>query len=45
MIDVGPDRVSAQLDEPPTGVAPGQAIVYYDGTQVIGSATITFNYT
>lgn len=39
-IEAGPDGVSAHLDEPLTGVAPGQAMVYYDGSQVIGSATI-----
>ncbi len=39
-IKAGPDRISAELDEALTGVAPGQAIVYYDGSQVIGSATI-----
>jgi len=33
--------VSAVLDEPLRGVASGQAIVMYDGTQVVGSATIT----
>jgi tRNA-specific 2-thiouridylase len=29
------------LDEPLRGVAPGQAVVLYDGTRVIGSATIS----
>ncbi|HCA85648.1 MAG TPA: tRNA 2-thiouridine(34) synthase MnmA, partial [Streptomyces sp.] len=28
------------LTEPVRGVAPGQAIVLYDGTRVVGSATI-----
>ncbi len=35
------DSVSVELDEPLTGVAPGQAIVYYDGGRVVGSATIS----
>jgi tRNA-specific 2-thiouridylase len=29
-----------RFDEPQEGVAPGQAIVLYDDTRVIGSATI-----
>jgi tRNA-uridine 2-sulfurtransferase len=29
------------LDEPTTGVAPGQAVVIYDGSRVLGSATIS----
>jgi tRNA-specific 2-thiouridylase len=33
--------VSVELDEPLTGVAPGQAIAYYDGSRVVGSATIS----
>ncbi|MCW2810866.1 MAG: mnmA [Friedmanniella sp.] len=28
------------LEEPATGVAPGQAVVVYDGSRVVGSATI-----
>ena len=36
----GPERVVIELDEPTEGVAPGQAAVLYDGTRVIGSATI-----
>ncbi|HEY6740297.1 MAG TPA: aminomethyltransferase beta-barrel domain-containing protein, partial [Actinopolymorphaceae bacterium] len=28
------------LLEPAMGVAPGQAVVLYDGTRVVGSATI-----
>ena len=39
-IDVTGDRVVAHLDEPARGVAPGQAMAMYDGTRVIGSATI-----
>jgi tRNA-specific 2-thiouridylase len=34
------DRVVAQLIQPVRGVAPGQTLVLYDGTRVIGSATI-----
>ena len=39
-IDVFDDGVVARLDEPARGVAPGQAMAMYDGTRVIGSATI-----
>jgi tRNA-specific 2-thiouridylase len=35
------DLVIATLDIPVAGVAPGQALVMYDGTRVVGSATIT----
>ena len=31
---------SVELLEPAYGVAPGQAVVIYDGTRVVGSATI-----
>ena len=34
------DRVRARLLTPATGVAPGQTLVLYDGTRVLGSATI-----
>jgi tRNA-uridine 2-sulfurtransferase len=33
-------RLTVRFTEPVRGVAPGQAIVLYDGTRVIGSATI-----
>jgi tRNA-specific 2-thiouridylase len=33
-------RVEVTLDEPVLGVAPGQAVVLYEGTRVVGSATI-----
>jgi tRNA-uridine 2-sulfurtransferase len=33
-------RLVVELDEPTEGVAPGQAAVLYDGTRVVGSATI-----
>jgi tRNA-specific 2-thiouridylase len=34
------DEVSVRLDAPQRGVAPGQAVVLYDGSRVVGSATI-----
>ncbi|WP_020574747.1 tRNA 2-thiouridine(34) synthase MnmA [Actinopolymorpha alba] len=34
------DTLRVELAEPAVGVAPGQAVVLYDGTRVIGSATI-----
>jgi len=38
---VGPDRgVGVRLDRPLTGVARGQTLALYDGTRVVGSATI-----
>jgi tRNA-specific 2-thiouridylase len=37
----GGDRVSVDLLEPAQGIAPGQAAVVYDGSRVVGSATIT----
>ncbi len=36
----GPDHVEIELTEPAWGVAPGQTAVIYDGTRVVGSATI-----
>ncbi|MEQ6902349.1 tRNA 2-thiouridine(34) synthase MnmA [Nocardioides sp. YIM 152588] len=40
---VSPDgtEVEIELRDPAFGIAPGQAAVVYDGTRVIGSATIT----
>jgi tRNA-uridine 2-sulfurtransferase len=35
------DEVQVELREPLRGVAPGQAVVLYDGDRVIGSATIS----
>jgi tRNA-specific 2-thiouridylase len=35
------EEVVIELHEPAQGVAPGQAAVIYDGTRVVGSATIT----
>jgi tRNA-specific 2-thiouridylase len=34
------EAVRVRLAEPARGIAPGQAVVLYDGTRVIGSATI-----
>lgn len=34
------DSLTVRFAEPQRGVAPGQAIVLYDGTRVVGSATI-----
>lgn len=39
-VDPATDAVTVQFAEPQEGVAPGQAIVLYDETRVIGSATI-----
>ncbi|MFD2079716.1 tRNA-specific 2-thiouridylase [Actinopolymorpha cephalotaxi] len=38
---VDDDVLRVELAEPATGVAPGQAVVIYAGTRVIGSATIS----
>ena len=35
------DGLVVELHEPAEGIAPGQAVVVYDGTRVVGSATIT----
>jgi tRNA-specific 2-thiouridylase len=35
------DRLAVALDEPAAGVAPGQAVVLYEGSRVVASATIT----
>ncbi|HEY9292222.1 MAG TPA: tRNA 2-thiouridine(34) synthase MnmA [Microlunatus sp.] len=40
-VQVDGDSILVQLDEPLTGVAPGQAVVYYDHDRVVGSATIS----
>jgi tRNA-specific 2-thiouridylase len=39
-IDLRDDALVVATDEPLSGVAPGQAVVCYDGTRVVGSATI-----
>jgi tRNA-specific 2-thiouridylase len=38
--EVAGDELRVRFDEPMRGVAPGQAVVLYDGTRVVGSATI-----
>jgi len=35
------DEVAVELLDPAYGIAPGQAVVIYDGTRVVGSATIS----
>jgi tRNA-specific 2-thiouridylase len=40
-VDVSGDRVDIDLLDPAEGIAPGQAAVIYDGTRVVGSATIS----
>jgi tRNA-specific 2-thiouridylase len=34
------DRLDVELMVAARGIAPGQAVVVYDGTRVVGSATI-----
>ena len=41
MVRVDGDAVEVDLLEPAAGIAPGQAVVLYDGTRVVGSATIS----
>jgi tRNA-specific 2-thiouridylase len=41
VVTVSGDTVDVELLEPAEGIAPGQAVVVYDGTRVVGSATIT----
>lgn len=40
-VTVDGDEVQVDLHDPAQGIAPGQAVVVYDGTRVVGSATIT----
>ncbi|SEB28662.1 tRNA methyl transferase, partial [Nocardioides exalbidus] len=40
VVTVEGDRVAIELLDPAEGIAPGQAAVIYDGTRVVGSATI-----
>ena len=35
------DALDVRLDEPMRGLAPGQSVVVYDGTRVLGQATLT----
>ena len=39
-VEVGDGEVHVELHDPAYGIAPGQACVIYDGTRVVGSATI-----
>ena len=39
--DEAAGTVEVELHEPAFGIAPGQAVVVYDGTRVVGSATIS----
>jgi len=39
-VTVDGDTVRVELRNPASGVAPGQAVVIYDGSRVVGSATI-----
>ncbi|WP_418063687.1 tRNA 2-thiouridine(34) synthase MnmA [Pimelobacter simplex] len=41
VVRVGDDALVVDLLDPADGIAPGQAVVVYDGTRVVGSATIT----
>ena len=41
LVRVEDERVEIELHEPAEGIAPGQAAVIYDGTRVVGSATIS----
>jgi tRNA-specific 2-thiouridylase len=40
-VTVAGDEVTVDLHDPAQGIAPGQAVVVYDGSRVVGSATIT----
>jgi len=40
-VTVGDDGLDIELVDPAYGIAPGQAAVVYDGTRVVGSATVT----
>jgi tRNA-specific 2-thiouridylase len=41
VVSVADDEVDVELLDPAYGIAPGQAVVVYDGTRVVGSATIS----
>lgn len=42
--DAAAGRVRVRFtEEPPVGVAPGQAVVFYDGDQCLGGATIAYS--
>ena len=40
-VDADDGRVEIELLDPAEGIAPGQAAVVYDGSRVVGSATIS----
>jgi tRNA-specific 2-thiouridylase len=40
LVTVDGDTIDVRLLDPASGIAPGQAVVVYDGTRVVGSATI-----
>lgn len=40
-VRVDGEEIAIELLEPAEGIAPGQAAVFYDGTRVVGSATIS----
>ena len=40
VVHVAGDDVTVELHDPAYGIAPGQAVVVYDGSRVVGSATI-----
>ena len=40
VVSVNGDDVYVDLLDPASGIAPGQAVVLYDGSRVVGSATI-----
>jgi tRNA-specific 2-thiouridylase len=41
VVTIGDGTVDIELLDPAYGIAPGQAAVVYDGTRVVGSATIS----
>ncbi len=41
VVTVDGEQVAIELLDPAYGIAPGQAAVVYDGTRVVGSATIS----
>jgi tRNA-specific 2-thiouridylase len=40
VVTVADDAIHIELLDPAYGIAPGQAAVVYDGSRVVGSATI-----